>query len=420
MFKSFKNILSLIIVIKLITVEISAFILPVAQNQDSSRAVVPIIVDHNRTIIEVEVKKQDGTWRKARLWIDSGAPEFFISKTLAEDLGYDMPGKEKLLPNVSSLPLNNVPEIKTGKKKLDFNGIKGKILIQPFWLLNSIHIDGNFPATLLQKYHIVIDYPLKKMIIADAGKIKPSGEAYPVKINRSTGIIQTNIKINNEQLSMAIDIGASYSFISSDVFNNLKFDKSKWKRFKGTAGYANMWGWWPGNSNKFYVNLIPEIIIGKMKLNELGIVEVTEFLPNGPSIGEWYSQKTEEPVAGFLGGNFGKNFRIEIDYKNGMLYLTKRKNIKNTDMKIVGVSLQLLETGFYRVAGLVEKDGQLLNKKIKEGDVITSIDGKSVQNLTMGKVNNLLTGKAGEIKKIELIRDDKTISINEKVYDLFK
>ncbi len=55
---------------------------------------VPFTLDHNRMLVEAEIQRADGSWRKALLWVDTGNPTFFISEPLARDLGIEFPGAE--------------------------------------------------------------------------------------------------------------------------------------------------------------------------------------------------------------------------------------------------------------------------------------------------------------------------------------
>ncbi len=60
------------------------------QKSNIHSVTVPMVLDHNRMLVDAEMQKSDGSWRKVRLWIDPGNPTFTLSEKLARDLGIDM------------------------------------------------------------------------------------------------------------------------------------------------------------------------------------------------------------------------------------------------------------------------------------------------------------------------------------------
>lgn len=55
-------------------------------------ATVPMTIDHARAIIAASFRRPDGAFRNAKLWIDSGNPDWVISEALARDLRLDISG----------------------------------------------------------------------------------------------------------------------------------------------------------------------------------------------------------------------------------------------------------------------------------------------------------------------------------------
>lgn len=44
------------------------------QEKAATSVPVPILLDHNRVLVDAEIQSTDGGWRKARLWIGAGNP----------------------------------------------------------------------------------------------------------------------------------------------------------------------------------------------------------------------------------------------------------------------------------------------------------------------------------------------------------
>ncbi len=380
--------------------------------QEKRTTTVPVILDHNRMLVEVELQRKDSTWRTARLWIDSGNPGFFISESLANDLGIDF-SVTKESPNPVIQPLAGV---RIGGMKLNFDGINTKVTTQPFWLFSATHNEGNLPSTLLKKYHIVFDYPNKQMTIAEPGTIKPRGTASPVNINPKTGVVQMDAVIDGEKFSFALDNGASYSFVSEEILDRFSKKHKNWPWIIGAIGCANMWGWWPRDEQVMLLMRVPEIKWGEVKLEKVALVGVPKFSPEGPTLGEWYSQKTARAVDGFLGPNAFKSFRVEIDYKNSTVYFEKGAEFDANDLEMIGLTLKPQSDGSFQVIGVTAKNGKPIVEGIEPGDFLIQVGDFKTLGATLGSVVNALRGKPGEERNLLIERNSKQFKIKAKVY----
>jgi hypothetical protein len=385
------------------------------QGQDLKSVSVPIILDHNRMIVDAEIQRKDGSWRKVRLWVDSGNPDFFMNESLARDIGIDLSTVENSTSRNADIDVPSPSGIRIGGKRLRFNDVRSKVVFQPFWLFSTMHNDANLPSTVLKQYHIIFDYPKRLFTIAEPGRYKPHGIPSPMRVHPKTGIIQMDALIGGDSISFALDNGASYSFISETRLMKFSDAHPEWPHMTGTLGCANMWGWWPPNEQLFPVVRIPKMRWGQQQLEGVGIVGVPKFSPNGPTIGEWYSQKTARPVDGFLGANVFKAFRIEIDFVNSLIYFEKSGSIDMQDMDMVGLSIRQLADSSYQIVGLTKKDGKTFIQGVEPGDILFSVGDLEVKGLTMGKVVDTLRGKPGDIHVLTIERNGKRFRINAKV-----
>ncbi len=372
--------------------------------ENKNSTAVPMILDHNRVLVDAEMQRRDGTWRTVRLWIDSGSPEFFMSESLARDLGIDLSAAEDASFKSAQLEIEAPRGVRLGGMELDFEGVRSSVKFQPAWLFTTMQSDGNIPSTLLEKYVVVFDYPKRQLIIAEPGSLQPRGVGSPAIIHPQTGLVQMDAVIDGKNYSFALDMGASYSFISSGKLEELSKAHPDWPRVRGTLGCANMWGWWPANEQQFPVVRIPEIQWGNTRFENLGIVGVSDFSPKGPTLGEWYSRKTARPVDGFLGPNALKEFRVEIDYANRLIYFEKGNPSLQNEMDLVGISVRQLPDKAYQVVGIVQADGKPGVEGLEPEDLIISIDGFKTQGATMGCVVDKLRGKPGDIRVIVVER----------------
>lgn len=376
---------------------------------------VPVVLDHNRMLLDAEIQRKDGSWRKARLIIDTGNPVFSISEELARDLGMELSGVKKTSQGYF-LPLEvRTPEkISIGGKLLNFNGIKTKAYFGPIKAFFTTHCDANLPSTLLMRYHVVFDYPGLKLTIAEPGSLQPRGICVPTTIDDESGILQIDAVIDTDSLSFALDNGASYSCISEDVLKSISQMHSDWLSINGAIGCANMWGHWP-LENRWLIMRIPEIKLGAVILTDVGITGLPNFYSNGTDLGTWYSKKTARPVVGFLGPNALKSFRVEVDYANSKVYFEKDLDFNPHDMDLVGLTLNTEPDGNFIIIGVTKKNGKPTVEGVEPGDVLLRVDDLRTTGATFGTVVDALRGKPGDVRILELERNGKRFKVETKV-----
>ena len=376
---------------------------------------VPVTLDHNRMLVEAEIQQKDGRWRKAILWVDTGNPNFYLSRPLARDLGIELSTAGKTANENVNPEVPPPAGVRIGGMPLNFEGVRSKVMFQPHWLFSTMHNDANLPSTVLKRYQIIFDYPKRQLTIAQPGSLEPRGVRSSASVNSQTGIVQIDATIDGEKFSFALDNGASYSFASLEVVERFSKRHLDWPRMTGTLGCANMWGWWPPEEQALPVMRFPEILWGQTLLTEVGIVGVPKLGPNGPTLGAWYSQKASRPVDGFLGPNAFKAFRVEIDYQNGAIYLQKGAEPDVHDMDIVGLTLQPQADQSYRVIGIAKKDGRPALEGVEPGDKLLRVGNLNATGATMGTVVDALRGNPGDVCILLLERNGKPFKIEAKV-----
>jgi len=385
------------------------------QKSNNHSVTVPMFLDHNRMLIDAEMQKSDGSWRKVRLWIDPGNPTFSLSEKLARDIGLDLSVADDPEFKGARLAVPPPAGLRIGDFYLNTDSVNTIVMFQPFWFFTTMHNDANLPSSILRKYHIVFDYPKGEFTVALPNSTKPKGTESKASIHPETGIVQMDAFLDGDSLSFALDVGASYSFISEEKLLKFSARNPSWPNITGTLGCANMWGWWPANEQQFPVVRIPQIQWGNEVFTDIGFAGVTKFSPDGPTLGEWYSRKTAKPVDGFIGPNALKGYRVEIDYANSLVYFEKGKENDPTEMDIVGLSVRQLPDSTYQVVGLVQKNGKPCVDNIEPEDIIVSIDGFQTKGATMGTVVDKLRGKPGDLREIVIDRKGKEVVVKAKV-----
>jgi hypothetical protein len=369
-------------------------------------ATIPFSLDHNRLLIEADFQRKDGTWRKARVWVDAGNPEFSMSDRLARDLGVDLSKAKPVAADKSFETL--APTVRVGGILLSFQGVKSSVSLEPGWLVNVMQADANLPSTVLKHYQVVFDYPRSEFTIGEQGSLKAVGVRVPSRIHPQTGIIQIDAVIEGEAHSFALDNGSSYSFVSEELVRRLTARHPTWPRHQGALGYANIWGWWP-NEPDWPMLRLPEFDWGGMRLADVGVAGIPKRMV------EWYSQKAAGPVNGFLGANVLKTRRVQIDYRSGAVYFEERPNANSHDMDLVGLAVRPEPDGGYSVLGVARKDGRPAAVGVEVGDKLLKIDRLTARGATMGAVVDALRGKAGDVHTLLLERRGKPFQVEAKV-----
>lgn len=220
--------------------------------------------------------------------------------------------------------------------------------------------------------------------------------------------------IAGDSVSLALDNGASYSFISDELLERLSRGHEDWPHATGAAGCANIWGWWPGEG-EWTVTRLPEIRWGAARLTDVAVVGLTRFGPDGPAVGDWYSRKTARRVEGFLGPNAFEAFRMCIDYPDSAVYFEKTGEPDAHDLDLVGLTVRLVSDGRYQVIGIVKRNGKPVVEGVEPGDMLLRVGDLDTAGRTMGTVVDALRGQPGDARTLTLERDGRTFTVEARV-----
>lgn len=371
-------------------------------------ATVPVTLDHNRIVIDVRFPLPDGTTKRVRGWVDNGNNEMWITEDLAKKLSLDITGESK---DENGLKIRSAPPPPTlivGGMQLHPTDIKEvKVLLGRDSIAAGMSPEINLPSTLLRHYDVQMDYPNREFTIAPPGTIKFQGTGLKAIVNEQNGLVQVPAKIDGEAHNLALDLGASYSFVSATLI--AKFEKAHpdWPHANGAVGAANMWGW--EDEPEMELLRIPSIEYGGFPLNDIG---VASFEAKGL---DWFEKRAGVSTAGLLGGNAFLGDRVGIDYAHGTIYVDKVFKKISPEMDVIGLTLRPQPDGRYTVAGVPTFDGKPAVPEVKAGDVLLSIDDTPAKGGTMGQVWSLLGGAPGDTRTLVLEREGKPFTIKATV-----
>lgn len=362
---------------------------------------VPVTLDHNRIIIDVRFPMPGGMKKRVRAWVDNGNPEMWITADLAKTLG--------LAPSPSSKDAVRPPaDIIVGGFTIHPTGIQaaktvsGRDSIAP-----GSSAEINLPSTVLRYYDTKVDYLNREFSIAIPGGIQFEGGTQKVVLNPQNGLIQIPSTIGAEKLNLALDLGASWSFLPSVVFDQLKKTHPTWPHMTGAVGSANMWG--DPEEAQWELLRIAAMQYGPLTLEGVGVAS----LPKDGA--EWF-EKRAGTAAGLIGANALLNYAVGIDYAHSTVYFQQTSKHRPPDMDVIGLVLRPEADGHYTVVGVADYNGKPSVPEAKSGDVLVSIDGTPPTGGTMGETWSLLGGLPGDTRTLVLERGGKQFTVRADVY----
>jgi hypothetical protein len=368
---------------------------------DQSSATVPLLVEFNRPFVDLQFTRPDGSQRKARFWVDTGGGGFLFVEPLARDLGLKF-GEEVKAEGERMSP-TTAPPTAIGGMPLNVEGTRAIIILGKKTMNPGVDAEGLLPAHLLRRYHVVFDYPGRKLTIAKPGSLKPRGVRIDAPIHDRSGFPRIEARIAGKPFGFLLDTGASFTMISLSQLETWSRENPAWPKAIGAVGAANM-GLGPMEANGLMLGL-PEIEWAEFQLKSVAAIS----RPAG-TFERYMSSMMTAPIVGAIGGNVLRAFRIEIDYANGVVYLEKKGTL-DTSSDIVGLTLSPAYDGSYTVAGVVKQNGIQIVESVRPGDKLLKIDNLVVNGADLFQVIDALRGKQGQKRTLVLEREGKQMEV---------
>lgn len=377
--------------------------------EESPRSItVPLGIIHNRIFVDVNFERANGTLRKARFWVDNGNPEFTISNSLGKDLGLDL---SKVTKNEDGRTVASVhlPKMTIGGMPVDTAEADPKVLLESSDSFPEKDVEGNLPSTILQRYEMILDYPARRLTLAEPGLIKGGGTAVHCDIQPTTGMISIRTEVAGKRLDVSVDAGSAFTLFSSTIVSGWATEHPEWPQLEGAIGDANMFGA-PYEATSLMMRL-PSLTLGSSQVRHAPVVSMPD------DFFDWYSRKTAVPVKGAIGGNILKLFRVFIDYPNRVVYLSRKTRLQQNEFDLVGVVLAPSRDrdGRFAIRGIAKKNGASLAEGIDTGDKLLRVDGSDIQGKTLGAAIDSLRGKPGAHHSLIVSRKGKEVAVKVRI-----
>jgi hypothetical protein len=257
----------------------------------------------------------------------------------------------------------------------------------------------------------LIDFPERKFSIGAPGTIHFLGSSGKVQINAENGLIQIPSRIENKKYNLGLDLGASISFLSPELFDPLAAAHADWPHMTGAVGPANMWGADEETTSK--VMRLDRVQFGPLFLTDVAFVEFPKERM------EYFAKRAGVPTVGLIGANIFLNYRVGFDYAHSMVYFDIGRLYTFPEFTVVGLTLRPEDDGRYTVLAVEGAEGEgpvtLSGVTVQPGDHLVAVDDIAVAGSTMGLVWSMLGGTPGQERKLTIERGGKEFFVNARV-----
>jgi hypothetical protein len=373
---------------------------------------VPLTIDHNRVIIGVDLTLPDGKTQRVHAWVDNGNPDLYISQRLATDVNCDgqvclgTPPVEMTIGGMT-IPLGGrIPGTEIKRAKIPTRSEPATSVIAP-----GMDAEINIPSTVLRHYDVLIDFPERKFSIGAPGTIHFRGPSGKVQINLENGLIQVPSQIEKKKYTFALDLGASISFLSEEVFDKLAAAHPDWPHMIDAVGPVNMWG--ADEETKWRAMRIDRLQYGPLFLTDVAVVA----LPSNAVA--FLGMPAGESAAGILGSSALLNYRVGLDYTHSTVYFEFGRMFSFPEFDVIGLTLRPEVDGRFTILAVADFEGNPSVPSgpdgVQAGDHLIAVDNIPVGGSTMGQVWAMIGGTPGQERKLTIEHQGRQFTVAAKV-----
>jgi hypothetical protein len=380
-----------------------------AQNSSKS-ATVPISLDHNRVVIDVDIALPDGSTTRIRGWVDNGNPDLYLSRRLAGLMGLAVTCDDKTCsappPREIAIGGMKIPLAAVKEAKIPLKSVNAASVIAP-----GMSAEINIPSSILRNYDVLISFPDRRFTIAPSGTLKFNGVKAKAIVNAENGLIQIPSQLEKKKCNLALDIGASISLLGPELFDTFAAAHPSWPHMTGAVGPANMWGF--DSEPQWKLMRVDRIQYGPLFLTDVPVVEFPK---------DWmafFEKRAGIPTAGLLGANALMNYRVGLDYAHSAVYFDVGRLFNFPEFDVIGLILRPEDDGRFTILGIADFDGKPSVAEgpdgVQVGDHLVAVDGIQLSGSTMGLVWSLLGGEPGKERRLTIERGGKILNVSATV-----
>jgi hypothetical protein len=380
-----------------------------AAQPGASAVTVPFVLDHNRIVIEVDISPSGSTDQRVQAWVDNGNPEFWMSQRVAARIGLDASCDGQVCTGKSK-PGATVGELSIHGLQIPLPAMSA-VRMFPGAGVPGMNAEIHIPSTILRDYDVLVDFPGRKFTIGPRGSLKFNGTRTKAMLDSTTGVIRIPSQIESKKYDLQLDLGASMSSISKELFEKLSTAHPEWPKMMGAVGPANV----SGSSDELKQRLMR---VDRLRFGTVFLVDVAVTdSPEDRLAAE--ERPSSPPASGSLGSEALLNYRIGFDYAHSAVYFEIGRTFNFPDFDVIGITLRPESDGRFTVAGIADVHGEQSvpsgAEGVQVGDFLLAIDDIPTAGSTLGQVWAMLGGEIGQQRRLTLERDGKRFVLLAKV-----
>ena len=368
---------------------------------------LPMRVEGNTPVVTLSFKRTDGSIRTARFVFDSGGGAILLDQGLAHDLGLKPEG-----PIIASQGERyrrvNLPLMLAGGMPIDVGASHAFVHLGRNSFTNRVAVEGLLPGKALEQYQVVLNYPRRLFSIGEPGSLQHRGTKLACPYIPSSGHPMIEVGIDGTNYEFLLDTGSNITLARAGVLRKWSKEHPGWPTSIGAAGPANDGG---ASDADALLLRVPALRLGRFSVAQPAMASRPDKIYSPTSY------ETPAPIAGALGGNVLRRFRVEIDYPERLLYLepSGRQHADDFDFDTVGLVLSTNGAGELVVRAVSSTASAVTKRNIRPDDVIVGISGIGKAPQTLMKAADALSGGIGERKQLSILRKGKAMRVTVTV-----
>jgi hypothetical protein len=379
-----------------------------AQNslKPAAKCTVPITLDHDRVVIDVDLPLPDGSSKRIRGWVDNGNPDLYLSRRVASLLGLNVTCGEHECsappPKEITIGGMNVSLAEVKEAKIPLRPVAAATVMFP-----GLSAEITVPSTILRNYDVLISFPDHELTVTQPGSLKFNGVRAKVNVNPVNGLIQVPSQIENKKYNLALDVGSSISFLSEELFDKFAAAHPDSPHMTGAIGPANLWGF--DDEPQWKLMRLDRVQFGPLFFTN---VPVVDFPRDRRAV---FEKRAGIATVGLLGANALANYRVGLDYAHSTVYFDIGRLFNFPDFDVIGLILRPEDDGRFTILAIADYDGKPSVPQgpegVQSGDGLVAVDGIPVQGSTMGQVWSMLGGSPGKERTLTVERNGKQFTV---------
>lgn len=264
-------------------------------------------------------------------------------------------------------------------------------------LRNNLGTDvfGVIGYDIFSRFVVEINYDENYLVLHEPKKFraKRSYKKIPMKVVNTKPYIELQIMKNEKEgrkMHLMVDTGASHAVLLDNPEDDSLIPDQNITSVIGRGLGGNIHGY-----------------LGRMTSIKMGKFEFDGPIASFPVEGDYGQAIKRGSRNGTIGGELLSRFNVAFDYFSSNLYVRKSKNYhKGFEHDMSGMNIAAHGANLNRLkVNAIRENSPAFNAGIREGDLIESINGYSLESLKFSDFSSLLRNKPGKKIVVKYVRN---------------